>query len=117
MYNNSAYGDPNCGANQCCEASISGTILSDPYDQKCFDLLTPRALIYAGSLIDDFGSVGGIVFTPKPEDILISILEEDTEVIPNKVGQRLSLSFSAQNNPEYCGPYGLVYVLVKWYFN
>jgi hypothetical protein len=115
MYDDRAYGDPDCGADECCGASISGTILSDSYDQKCFSLLTPRALIYAGSTIDDFGSVGGVVFTPRPEDI--SILEEDTEVIPDKVGQRLSLSFSAQNNPEFCGPYGLVYVSVKWYFN
>ena len=65
-FDDSAYGNPSCPEDECCDASISGTLLSEEYDQKCFDLLTPRALIYAGSLIDDNGSVAGITFTPNP---------------------------------------------------
>lgn len=69
-YNSSEYGNINCNAVPCgggncdsppccCGASISGNILSEEYDEKCFELLSPKALILAGSLIDNSGSVGG----------------------------------------------------------
>jgi hypothetical protein len=122
---NPAYGDVNCTAVECgggecfyppccCGASITGTILSEEYDQKCFDLLKPEALIYAGSTIDNIGSVGGIVF-PHIE-CQLGILDVNTIVTPTKVGNRLSLPFSVANDST-CGPYGLNNVNIKWYFN
>jgi hypothetical protein len=125
-YDSSEYGDANCNTTTdctgencddppcCCGASISGTIFSEEYDQKCFDLLTPRAIILGGSLIDNIGSVGEVNFTEVFCDL--GFLAEDTEVIPIKVGKRLSLPFSASNTTA-CGPYGLNSVSVKWYFN
>ena len=123
--NSSAYGDINCTPVQCgggdcnpppccCGASITGTILSEEYDQKCFDLLKPKALIYAGSAIDNIGSVGGIVFSHI--ECQLGILNVDTIVTPTKVGNRLSLPFTVANDST-CGPYGLNAVSVKWYFN
>lgn len=126
-YNDSsAYGNINCNSTTdcdggscddppcCCGASISGTIFSEEYDQKCFDLLTPRAIILGGSLIDNIGSVGGVYFTQIFCEL--AFLAGDTEVEPIKNGRRLSLPFSAYNDTS-CGPYGLAGVSVKWYFN
>lgn len=98
----------------CCGASISGNILSEEYDQKCFGLLTPRALIIGGSLIDNIGSVGGAAFSHT--DCELGFLPIDTEVVPTRVGKKLSLPFTVTNDST-CGPYGLNSVSVKWYFN
>ena len=124
-YNDSAYGDANCTAVQCgggdcdrppccCGASITSTIFSEEYDQKCFDLLTPRAIILAGSLIDNIGSVGGIAFSHT--ECELGYLPESTEVVPSRSGLRLSLPFTVANDST-CGPYGLNSVYIKWYFN
>jgi len=124
-YDDSAYGNVNCTAVPCgggdcdpppccCGASISGTILSEEYDQKCFDLLTPRALIYANSYIDNIGSVGGVQFSHT--ECQLGYLPVNTEVIPDIVGRKLSLPFTVSNDST-CGPYGLYGVSVKWYFN
>ena len=124
-YDDPAYGDVNCTPVECgggdcdpppccCGASITSTIFSEEYDQKCFDLLTPRAIILAGSLINNSGSVGGVAFYH--EDCELGYLEDDTEVEPTRVGNRLSLPFSVANDST-CGEYGLHAVSVKWYFN
>lgn len=124
-YTDSAYGDINCTPVQCgggecnpppccCGASISGNILSDEYDQKCFDLLTPRAIILGNSYIDNIGSVGGVEFSHT--ECQLGYLANDTEVTPTKSGNRLSLPFTVANDST-CGPYGLNYVRIKWYFN
>lgn len=125
FFENPAYGDVNCTAVQCgggdcddppccCGASITSTILSEEYDQKCFDLLTPRAIILAGSVIDNSGSVGGVAFSHT--ECQLGFLDTPTEAVPTRVGNRLSLPFSVANDST-CGPYGLYFVSVKWYFN
>jgi hypothetical protein len=129
-YNDSAYGDANCtpvrcGSEDCenppccCGASITSNIFSQEYDQKCFDLLTPRAMIHAGSRIDSVGSVGGVTFSQ--QDCQFGYLNADTEVVPTRNGLRLSLPFSVANDrpsgDATCGPYGLNSVTVTWYFN
>ena len=113
---NSAYGDATCPVNQCCGASISGNIYSEEYDQACFDLLTPRATIYAGSVIDNIGSVAGLTFVQ--ESNLLSYLKETTDVVPSvdTGARRLYLPFNV-SNVDPCGPYGLLIVNVKWWFN
>jgi hypothetical protein len=124
-YNDSAYGDANCTPVQCgggecdpppccCGLSITSTIFSEEYDQKCFDLLTPRAIILGGSLIDNSGSVGGVAFSHT--DCELGYLPESTEVVPSRSGLRLSLPFTVANDST-CGPYGLNSVYIKWYFN
>ena len=124
-YDDPAYGDINCTPVECgggdcdtppccCGASITSTIFSEEYDQKCFDLLTPRATILSGSLIDNSGSVGGVAFSHT--DCQLGFLATSTEVVPTRVWNRLSLPFSVANDST-CGPYGLHAVSVKWYFN
>ena len=124
-YDDSAYGNINCKPVQCgggecdtppccCGASITSTIFSEEYDQKCFVLLTPRAIILGGSLIDNSGSVGGVAFSHT--DCELGFLAESTEVVPTRAGNRLSLPFSVANDST-CGPYGLNSVYIKWYFN
>jgi len=123
-YNDSAYGDANCTPVQCgggecnpppccCGASITSTIFSDEYDQKCFDLLEPRAVVLRNSYIDNIGSVGGVAFAHT--DCTLGYLATDTEVIPSRSGLRLSLPFTVANDST-CGPYGLNSVRIKWYF-
>lgn len=123
-YNDSAYGNIYCNAVQCgggncdsppccCGASISGNILSEEYDEKCFELLSPKALILAGSLIDNSGSVGGVSFYHV--ECTLGVLLQDTIVTPTRYGNKLSLPFSVTNDST-CGPYGLNSVSVKWYF-
>jgi hypothetical protein len=123
-YSNPAYGNGNCGEVECgggecfdppccCGAQISGTIFSEPYDQECFNILTPAALIYAGSVIDNKGSVGGVAF--KHTECFLGYLEKDTLVTPNIDGRRLSLPFFVANDST-CGPYGLSNVNIKWFF-
>ena len=124
-YDDPAYGDINCTPVQCgggecdpppccCGLSITSNIFSETYDQKCFDLLTPRATILSGSLIDNSGSVGGVAFSHT--DCQLGFLANSTEVTPTIAGLRLSLPFSVANDST-CGPYGLNAVYVKWYFN
>jgi len=124
-YNDPAYGDINCTPVQCgggdcprdpccCGASITSNIFSNEYDQKCFDLLSPKATILAGSLIDNIGSVGGVQF--EHTECTLGRLLSNTEATPTIVGNRLSLPFSVTNDST-CGPYGLNFVGVKWYFN
>jgi len=114
--NDSAYGDPTCPINQCCGFSVSGNIYSEEYDQACFDLLTPRATVYAGSVIDNIGSVAGLTFVQRSD--LLSYLEQTTDVVPSiDIGaRRLYLPFIA-TNVDPCGPYGLLFISVKWWFN
>jgi hypothetical protein len=124
-YIDSRYGDVNCKAVQCgggecfdppccCGLSISGTVTSEDYDQKCFDMLTPRAIILGGSYINNSGSVGGVGFSHT--ECQLGFLGSDTEVTPTRVGNKLSLPFSVSNDST-CGEYGLHAVYVKWYFN
>jgi len=126
FFNDPAYGNLDCNAVDCsggecfsppccCGASITSTILSEEYDEKCFNLLTPRAKILGGSLIDNIGSVGGVDFYHQQCGSL-GELQNDTEVEPTRVGNKLSLPFSVSNDAS-CGPYGLYDVNVKWYFN
>lgn len=113
--NNPAYGNPTCEG--CCGASISGNLYSETYSQSCFDLLKPKAIIRGGSRIDNIGEVANIVFTPVPVgDGVLSFLLKDTEVTPTRVGNKLSLPFFARNDST-CGPYGLLGVSIKWFFN
>jgi hypothetical protein len=124
-YNDPAYGDINCTPVQCgggncsrdpccCGASITSNIFSNEYDQKCFDLLTPKAIILGNSYIDNIGSVGGVQFSHT--ECQLGYLANNTEVTPTKAGNRLSLPFTVANDST-CGPYGLNFVGVKWYFN
>jgi hypothetical protein len=116
--NNPAYGNPSCEG--CCGATISGNLYSEPYSQSCFDLLKPKAKIIAGSGIDNLGSVGGVEFLYIPiegEAGGVSILQNDTIVTPSidVQSRRIYVPFFAAND-ESCGPYGLIIVTIKWFF-
>ena len=115
-FNSDEYGNSTCPIGECCGASISGNIYSKEYDQACFDLLTPRATVYAGSVIDNIGSVANLPFIQ--EENLLSYLKENTDVVPSVEAQtrRLYLPYNAAN-VDPCGPYGLYSISVKWWFN
>jgi hypothetical protein len=84
-------------------------------------LLKPKAKIYAGSGIDNLGSVGGVEFTyiqfGGEDSGGLSILENDTIVTPSidVQSRRIYVPFFAAND-ESCGPYGLILVGIKWFF-
>jgi hypothetical protein len=105
------------GGTCCNNASMSGYIYSDEFPSNLISSSTPKAKIYAGSLIDNNGSVGGVTFPPQTcESQTLAQLNVTTIVEPEIEGNKLKLPFTAQNSAAG-GPYGLLSVFVMWYFS
>jgi hypothetical protein len=109
--------DPCAEGETCCSnQSQSGYIYSDDFPDDLFSCGKPLALIYAGSAIDNNGSLGGITFpSVSCESSEIARLTEDEIVDAEIDGKKLKLAFTAQNS-ALGGPYGLNSVSVMWYF-
>jgi len=112
--------DGNCpeGSPPCCSnASMSGYIYSENFPPSLIAYGTPAAIIYAGSSIDNNGSVGGITFPEVTcESSNVATLLEDAHVVPVVEGKKLKLPFYAANT-AHGGPYGLNNVSVMWFFS
>jgi hypothetical protein len=111
--------DGNCppGPSCCSNASQSGYIYSEDFPPDLIADGTPSAIIFAGSRIDNNGSVGGVTFpvvTCESSDV--ATLPADVNVVPEIEGNKLKLPFYAANTAKG-GPYGLVAVNVMWYFS
>ena len=95
---------------------MSGYIYSDDFADEFINSWSPHAIIYAGSAIDNNGSVAGITFPiVSCESREIARLIQDEIVAVEIEGKKLKLPFTAQNT-AIGGPYGLAGVSIKWYF-
>jgi hypothetical protein len=107
-----------CDPTQTCCSSLSqsGYIFSDNFSDDLIASGTPKAMIYAGSTIDNNGSVGGVTFPVVPCEFgQLATLDINTVVSATIDGNKLKLPFTAENS-ALGGPYGLHAVFIKWYF-
>jgi len=98
----------------CCGAVLNGYIYSDDFSQKCFSNGKPKMTLYAGSVIDDYGSIG--TASAKGNCPASAIFTEDATMDAEVYQQKLRVPITIYNGPDICGPYGLTAVSVKWFF-
>jgi hypothetical protein len=117
-------GDCSGAGASCCGESVEGFIKSGNFRNGCKDNLakSPKAIIYAGAMIDNIGGIGGAGFEQTGEcPSLFSVLNSDeivesVGVVDNGDGTfHLRLPFSASNDAS-CGPVGIMGATVKWFF-
>jgi hypothetical protein len=106
------------GKTCCNNASMSGYIYSDDFPSDLISSgISPKAKIWAGSQIDNNGSVGGITFPQVTcESFSVATLDVDAIVDATIEGNKLKLPFTAINSAAG-GPYGLYDVAIMWYFS
>jgi len=97
----------------CCGGTIDGFIRSNDFAPCC---KRPTATVFAGSRIDDYGSIAGVA-TAETCGILNAIATTFTttpEIVEGDGGVYLKLPVKVTNSPQLCGPYGLAGVTVSW---
>ena len=86
---------------------------------------SPQATVYAGSGLDDYGTISGpsdtiTVTDPCPGDTIGTVATTTTitpYVVDNGDGtQYLKLNVAATNQPNRGGPYGVASLSVRWWF-
>ena len=73
----------------------------------------PKMTLYAGSLIDNYGSIGSESLPANCPSI--GNFPEDKTMDAEIFGTKLRVPISIHNDAS-CGPYGLYNVSVKWFF-
>ena len=109
---------PPCGqakTGSCVGAIASGFIYSDPWGSRPAGK-TPKAKIYAGACIDDYGSIGS---AQAGEEGSCEVGFTDSDVIDtaewDDTQGRMRIPFQIFNNPQG-GPYGVCGATIEWYW-
>lgn len=132
--------DPCCGnySEECpepdppaefCDANITdGKITSCLYPKSCAEGRVGKACVIAGATIDNKGDIAGLPFeciknhenecVPCPgygDSLPETVCDVDAEIVEEGDYVYMTLSYNAEND-ESCGPYGIGYAEVCWYF-
>jgi hypothetical protein len=97
----------------CCGAVLRGYIYSDDFNERCLNSGNPKMTLYAGSVIDNYGSIG--IASTDIECPSVTTFNEDTTMDAEIKGKKLRVPITIYNDAS-CGPYGCVSVRVKWFF-
>jgi hypothetical protein len=107
-------GEP-CGpaeTGSCVGAVASGFIYSDPWPSIPVDK-TPKAKIYAGACLDDYGNIGSA--TTDYIECQVSYTTTDVIDTAEIEGDRMKIPFYISNGPQG-GPYGVCGAVIEWYW-
>ena len=104
----------------CCDEVLTAKLYSLPFGPHCTG--TPKATIYAGAAVDDYGTIGGVATTVQCG--VLGVIQQDTTVTAEVedapdagVGfVRLWVELVATNSPDLCGPYGAAGIYILFYF-
>ena len=121
----SRVGDP--GPGDCAGDTLTCYIRSKDFPIGC---TSPKATVYAGGEFDDYGTISGAVGTITIDDACIGLggapgppgsVATTTTLTPHVVDngdgtQYLKLELEVINSPTMGGPYGVIFLTVRWWF-
>jgi len=94
------------------EMTYSGNVQSYEFPDSNLYCFVPKCKIIAGSQIDDFGTIGGVLFknnlpcTPDEDGAVTTVLV-DTDVAVTIVANKINVAWSAESSVECGTPTGL----------
>jgi hypothetical protein len=104
-----------CGSSEtgsCVGAVASGFIYSDPWGSIPTGKI-PKAKIYAGACLDDFGSIGSV--TTQERQCEVTYTPADVIDTAEIEGERMRIPFHVINGPQG-GPFGICGAVIEWYW-
>ena len=90
----------------------SGFIYSDPWGSIPTGKI-PKAKIYAGACLDDFGSIGSV--TTQERQCEVTYTPADVIDTAEIEGERMRIPFQVINGPQG-GPFGICGAVIEWYW-
>lgn len=110
------------GPGDCAGDTLNCYVRSNDFPMRC---PSPQATVYAGSRLDDYGTISGpsdtITVADQCPNATLGIIGTTTTITPYVVDngdgtQYLKLEVSVTNQPQIGGPYGVASLSVRWWF-
>jgi hypothetical protein len=100
------------GTGSCVGAIANGFIYSDTWPTIPIGK-TPKAKIYAGACMDDYGNIGSA--TTEYRECFVGYTKTDVIDTAEIEGNRMKIPFNISNGPQG-GPYGVCGATIEWYW-